>query len=102
MTHPPRCLAYRCERDPATTVSRYDGQSRSVSPRHLDDLIWTDLAQELILDRRSGVTDHCSEGEGSISEPHRSENAGAAVAHSGLIVAHCDGSAPGGAPAGDP
>jgi len=51
---PPACFVYRCERDAVTIVGRYDEHPRPVCQRHLDDLSWVELPQELVLDRRPG------------------------------------------------
>lgn len=48
----PACFVYRCKREVVTIVGRYDERPRHVCQRHLDDLSWVDLPQELSLDRR--------------------------------------------------
>lgn len=48
----PTCFVDRCTRDAVTIVGRYDEHPRPVCQRHLDDLSWVDLPQELLLDRR--------------------------------------------------
>ena len=50
----PACFVGRCKRDAVTIVGRYDEYPRPVCQRHLDDLSWVDLPQELVLDRRPG------------------------------------------------
>lgn len=44
----PACFIDRCTRDAVTIVGRYDERPRPVCQRHLDDLSWVDLQQELV------------------------------------------------------
>lgn len=48
LTALPACFVDRCERDVVTIVGRYDEHPRPVCQRHLDDLNWVDLPQELL------------------------------------------------------
>lgn len=44
----PACFVDRCTQDAVTIVGRYDERPGAVCQRHLDDLSWVDLPQELL------------------------------------------------------
>lgn len=47
----PLCFVHRCGENAVTIVGRYDELPRPVCQRHLDDLSWVDLPEELLIHR---------------------------------------------------